>query len=514
MSKVFIVIIGLFFFHPCFSQGGGENTNPNGYNKFYYDNGKISSEGTLKNGKPEGYWKTYYPNGNLKTEGNRKEFKLDSVWKFYGEDGKLQTTITYREDRKEGVKISFDPEGRMVLEERYEKNLRHGISTAYYPNGKIKSTVPFDKGKEEGTAFEYDGDGNVTRMVEYTFGFMKDQQVVNRKDGEGRKTGMWKEFYPDWKIKNEATYLEGKKNGYYKEFDTNGQLLNVYKYFMDSLIKDAPELAKLDVKTEYYEDGTKKYEGTFKDGKPEGIHNLFSPEGVVIKTKVYTEGILSGAGIMDAAGNEQGPWEEFHANGQLKGKGEYKDGKRIGDWSFYHINGKLEQKGKYDKKGRAQGVWKWYYEGGNLLREENYLDGQREGAMTEYSDSGSVITRGDFLEGMKEGKWEYCMGDYKESGEYKGGQMSGEWNAWFISNKQLKWKVSFVDGNPDGKYKEYTIGGQPLREGKYVMGTKDGDWRYWGYNEETGALEYILTITYKDGKETKWDNFPVKPFTE
>ena len=48
------------------------------YKKFYFDNGVVSSEGTMVSGKPDGYWKTYYPDGGLKTEGNRREFKLDS----------------------------------------------------------------------------------------------------------------------------------------------------------------------------------------------------------------------------------------------------------------------------------------------------------------------------------------------------------------------------------------------------------------------------------------------------
>ena len=38
-------------------------TDPNGYNKFYYKNGQISSEGYMVNGKPNGYWKNYYPDG-------------------------------------------------------------------------------------------------------------------------------------------------------------------------------------------------------------------------------------------------------------------------------------------------------------------------------------------------------------------------------------------------------------------------------------------------------------------
>ena len=66
-----------------------QEINPNGYNKFTYPDGSVSSEGYMKNGKPVAYWKTYYPDGKLKTEGNRKNEKLDSVWRFYGIKGNL-----------------------------------------------------------------------------------------------------------------------------------------------------------------------------------------------------------------------------------------------------------------------------------------------------------------------------------------------------------------------------------------------------------------------------------------
>ena len=55
--------------------------------KFYYDNGKLASEGTFKNGKPDGNWKSYYQNGQLKSEGNRVDGILDGQWIFYSESG-------------------------------------------------------------------------------------------------------------------------------------------------------------------------------------------------------------------------------------------------------------------------------------------------------------------------------------------------------------------------------------------------------------------------------------------
>ena len=75
----FLVLLNTVY---LFSQTTSTN-NPNGYNKFYYDNGAISSEGKMKDGKPDGYWKNYHKNGKVKIEGNRKNFQLDSLWKFY-----------------------------------------------------------------------------------------------------------------------------------------------------------------------------------------------------------------------------------------------------------------------------------------------------------------------------------------------------------------------------------------------------------------------------------------------
>src|SRR5688500_399044 len=88
----FLFFFSVFYSSYSFSQN---EINPDGENKFYFDNGKVSSEGYMRNGKPDAYWKTFYSTGVLKSEGNRKNFQLDSLWKFYGEDGKITTEINY-----------------------------------------------------------------------------------------------------------------------------------------------------------------------------------------------------------------------------------------------------------------------------------------------------------------------------------------------------------------------------------------------------------------------------------
>jgi len=99
-----IIKIVLLLLPVCLFAQPQQKENPNGYNKFYYDNGVVSSEGTMRDGKPDGYWKTYSLNGKIKSEGNRKNFQLDSVWKFYNESGKLAMSFSYKEGKKNGPK--------------------------------------------------------------------------------------------------------------------------------------------------------------------------------------------------------------------------------------------------------------------------------------------------------------------------------------------------------------------------------------------------------------------------
>jgi uncharacterized protein len=507
MRRIFNILLILFPLS-LFAQPA-KNVNPNGYNKFYYDNGVLSSEGTMRDGKPDGYWKTYSPNGKIKSEGNRKNFQLDSIWKFYNEAGKLVTEFNYSEGKKNGLKKTYDPkDGSVVTTENYEGDVKRGNTINYYKDGKVKQTIPFVDGREEGAGFEYSPDSTIISVTTYKMGFIQKDRKINRRDDNGLKQGPWIEFYPNGIVKTEVTYRDDQMNGYLKEYSPTGSLLNTTKFNMGAIVMNAPELAKLDVKTGYYDDGHVKFTATYKDGVAEGIYREFSPEGKVVNSKIYVEGVLTGEGIIDTTGKMQGPWKEYHPNGQLKSKGEYVNGKRIGDWEFYHPNGKAEQRGKYDKKGRAQGPWKWFYESGNLLREETYLNDLQDGMMTEYSDSGKVITKGEYIDGLKEGPWTLELAEYREEGNYKGDKRDGEWKHYYTDTGNLRFVGKFIDGVPDGLQQFYYRDGKPRQTGKYAGGMKEGEWRFY---DETGFL--FLTIWFKNDIEVKYDGIRVVPET-
>jgi antitoxin component YwqK of YwqJK toxin-antitoxin module len=509
MNKFKNRIISLVFLSASFYVFPQGEVNPNGYNVFK-ENGKITSEGTLRDGKPDGYWKTYYPSGKIKSEGNRKNFLLDSTLKFYNDKGILATEFNYKNNKKNGFKKSYDDEdGKLLTAENYIEDIKSGPAFFYYKSGKIKKKINFVNGREEGTSYEFDEDSTIISIYDYQMGFLKKQEKINRRDEQKRKQGMWKEFYVNGVVKSEGKYLDGKKDGFFKEYSPDGSLLNAEKFINGNIQTNVPELAKIDTKTSYYPGGKIKYSGGYKNEKPEGIHREYDTLGNIIKSKIFTEGYLKSEGILDEQGKQQGIWKEYHSNGKLKSKGEYKEGKRIGYWEFYHPEGTVEQKGKYDKKGRPQGEWKWYYENGQLLRDENYVDGKEDGIMTEYSDSGKVITKGEYIDGNREGAWFYELNNYREEGTYKNDKRDGEWKHFYIPGGNLRFIGKFVDGNPDGRHKFYYPNGNINQEGEYRAGNKEGAWKFY---TEDGFL--FLIIWYENDVEIKYDGVKIVSATE
>ena len=519
----------------CFVFSFSQSVNPNGYNKFYHDNGAVSSEGTMKNGKPDGYWKNYHKNGHLKIEGNRKNFLLDSTWKFYDEKGRISKSINYKEGKKNGPSIVYDTVGRTQSVESYSLDVKEGLTRTFYKSGKTKSATPFTKGRQEGLSYEYSEDSVITSIANYKGGILQGYEKINQVDAANKKQGIWKEFHDNLEVKKEQRFNDDSLDGYVKEYDRKGNLLNTKKYSNGKRILKAPEIANVEVYREVFEDGTLKYEGVYSDGEAIGTHykyiqkrqcdsTLFRRDDttdIFIKRMVcrnvpvpdsaieYFNGTVIARGAVDSVRNRQGLWLEYHNTGEFNGKGQYKDDNRIGAWEFYYASGKLEQKGKYDKKGRAQGIWKWYYESGKLLREENYLNGKREGEMKEYDEEGNVILTGSFMENRKEGPWLYETHDYKEYGNYVNDEPDSLWKSFYLPSKLRCFEGRFVAGVPEGLHTAWHPTGARKYVGTYLGGMREGDWKFYDEND----FNY-LTITYKSDIEIKWQGEKIRPTYE
>lgn len=509
--------------------------NPNGFNKFYYDNGALSSEGYMKDGKPDGYWKNYYKNGKLKTEGNRKNFLLDSIWKFYSENGKIIKSIEYKEGKKDGYTCVFDTGQKIVSREIFVNDIKQGVTKYFYRSGKVKQTLPYTAGKPEGISYEFNEDSVIIAIYRYKQGVLQGLERINRTDAEGKKQGTWKEFYDDGKVKKESRFNDGVLDGYVKEYDLKENLVKINKFSLGKEIKNAPELAIVEIFKQYYEDGTLKYEGPYADGYPVGTHyhyrqkykcdsllfrrddstevwirkwvcrNVPVPDSAI----TYNEGIIIEKGPVDSLRQKTGIWTEYHNTGEFRAKGLCAAGNRIGEWIFYYPNGKVEQRGLYDKKGRPKGVWKWFYENEALMREESYVNGKREGPMTDYGEDGKILTKGEYFDNMQEGIWVYETPEYKEIGKYTNDKQDSVWRSFYMPKGKPRFEGKFINGEPEGLHTWYFESGQKMFYGNYAGGMKQGEWYFYdenGYN--------YLRVTYDNDIEIKFQGVKVKPTYE
>lgn len=473
-----------------------DNSN---YKSFHFQNGNISSEGYLINGKPNGYWITYHSNGLIKSEGNRKNFELDSLWSFYNDVGNLNKVIDYREGLKNGInKIYEDCYLKQIL--YFKNNIKDSISIEFYldSNEIVKKLTPFKEGREEGLEYEYSRDGRIITITEYKKGFVVAKEKINRKDKNDLKTGIWKDFYKNNKVKEEKRFKEDKLKGYYKYYGSDGHLDSANLYIMGVKQIDEKNSADFEILTDYYSSGNIKETSVYNSaGNKNGVNQFYNKDGIIDSSKVFNNGNLLSKGLIDEAGYYQGYWEYYYLSGELKSKGNYKDGKKFGEWVYYFKNGNIEQKGKFDLNGRFTSKWKWFFENGNILRQEEFLKGIEDGYLIEYDINGNIITEGEFLEGEKEGEWFYKLNDHEENGKYLYGERNGYWE-FKHPNGKTAFKGVFLEGIPDGEHLYYNEDGVLIKKEEYSFGEKEGKWVWYDdFGIET------LTISYKDNKENK-----------
>jgi antitoxin component YwqK of YwqJK toxin-antitoxin module len=500
MSKILAILLFFLGLQSSFAQ---DTLVKNGYQRFFYPNGKIASEGLMRNSKPDGYWKTYSDLGVLISEGNRLNYELDSTWIFYNSEKKLVLSVNYKNGKKNGIRSTYLPD--KILVDSFENDLKVNWNYVLYNSGKIKSKIFFKNGIENGWSYHYTEDGRLIGKVLYSNGFIKKRESFNSVDINQKKQGIWKEFYNDSTVKFSGNYRNGIKDGYFKYYSKEGKLDSIEKYRNGILQEKPKELSVYEIRTDYYEDGSIKVIGSYRANIAEGIRREYSRDGKILDSYIMHQGIIVGHGIIDESGHKQGDWELFYDNGLIKAKGKYDKNKEIGNWIFYFENGNVEQTGSFDNNGNYNGEWKWFYQGGQLRISEQYYEGEREGSFVEYDSLGNVIFKGNYVRGLKEGEWISSVNGYIEVGTYLENVMDGLWQFYYAKDT-LYYHGNFIDGSEDGVHTWYFRNGNIMKTGKYIMSLKNGEWRY--FNEE-GQL--IVRVLYKDGLEMEYNSVKVDP---
>ena len=155
-----------------------------------------------------------------------------------------------------------------------------------------------------------------------------------------------------------------------------------------------------------------------------------APIGVFIIVALFSTGVIGGP--------PDGPYEEFHENGQLAFRTTYKDGERHGPFESYFENGQLSDKGTYNSElgdwrfGELDGLYESYFENGQLMNKSFYKDGNYFGLNEGYYDNGQLRFRTNYdgvewmrVDGREE--WYFPDGRLMSTGIYNMGERCGEW---------------------------------------------------------------------------------------
>jgi len=120
--------------------------------------------------------------------------------------------------------------------------------------------------------------------------------------------GLCTDWYENGQKKEEINYKNGKRDGLYTQWYENGQKEYEFTY------KDDEEDGLF---TSWYENGQKKYERTFKDGKEDGLYTQWYENGQKKSEWNRKDGKL--ICITKKEWNEDGTlWREWNEDGTVK----------------------------------------------------------------------------------------------------------------------------------------------------------------------------------------------------
>jgi antitoxin component YwqK of YwqJK toxin-antitoxin module len=150
------------------------------------------------------------------------------------------------------------------------------------------------------------GHWNVTNKTKKLEGYKDDQKVEEGYYKDGKKTGIWKQYYPNGTIKSEITFVNNRPFGYAKFYFSNGKLSE------EGMWENSRWVGKYKM---YYETGQIFYEFQYNEqGKREGEQKYFHENG-----KVMIEGNWQD-------GKEGGIIKEYYSSGNLKSEKNFKNG--------------------------------------------------------------------------------------------------------------------------------------------------------------------------------------------
>jgi antitoxin component YwqK of YwqJK toxin-antitoxin module len=190
-------------------------------------------------------------------------------------------------------------------------------------------------------------------------------QKVNQFDENKKRTGVWKKYHSNKRIRYVGKFEKGKEVGIFKHYDIR--------------TSDHPTVIKQFSK----------------------VSDSVSVKFFTLNSKLRSEGYMIGK-------NRVGKWMYYFSNGKLFSEENYINGKLDGDLINYYKNQKITEHSQY-KNGVLEGISKKYSDRGILIEEVMFANGKANGKAKYFELNGTIKEEGLYKDGKRVGKWEFYL---------------------------------------------------------------------------------------------------------
>ncbi len=268
------------------AKGGYADNRPEGKWEYYFNAFTHAADGQYQNGLREGRWTEYWENGELRRRGKYHRGKEVKEWVSWNSAGvEVLRNSCFESNRKGRFKSDYD-NGSLKEEYKCRYGKRIGAYVENYPEGTPKTRGFYDtSGVQDslwqwfhsdnrpaarkffrhglwndsvltwdstgyasekglfhlgtGTLTRYDSKGHVLQIKSFRYGIpvtlkylhANGKSSVEGAYQDGKKSGLWKIWDAQGRLKESQEYLGGEFHGERLFFDSTGAVIRSQKYF-------------------------------------------------------------------------------------------------------------------------------------------------------------------------------------------------------------------------------------------------------------------------------------------
>ena len=302
-----------------------------------------------------------------------------------------------------------------------------------------------------------------------------------------KQNGTYETWTDDGKmLQSRAQYKDGKRHGitevwhrsngklWIRETYNNGVQVDYESWYEDGkpwIVKHADsEGRRQGEQLEYHENGQLALRQNYKNNLWHGLKEKWNSDGVLIEKTEFKDGRL------------HGKEERWHDNGKKKSVTHFENGERSGLMEEWYENGTKRSEIMYHHDFRV-GVSKTWHESSNPKSEVSYTDeGQPDGvAILYYDKKDAIFTREHWKDGDRHGLAErfFDNGQLQEREHWKNGVRDGVSEKWFRDGVLYR-RAHYTDGELDGLFERFHDNGQLETRENYKDGMREGVVEMWG----------------------------------